>query len=355
MGVWIGWLVALIAGIALGLLWQWLRREIAERSEIEREHAALDAQVRELRSQHEQVMRIDHLAGLGQLLAGAASQIARPVATAREQAAALSGRWIDYRNIVAAYDEAIQHCLVPLDLLVGTDAGQLDAAQLQQVVNHVETARRRLFDARAALVASPFDSQAPLFLRDITEQLDRAETLLKGIGGGPRPGDAGTDQIDVHQALDAALLIAAPQLGERIRVVKRYATGLPALSGSTAQLHQMVLHLVVNACEAIPAEGTLTLETRSSEAGLVEIDIADTGIGIGDEILPRVFEPFFTTRPLQQVGLGLSVVHRIVKAHHGSIQIRTQPGSGTRFTIGLPVSGRPASNVTPLFRQRESA
>ncbi|MEO7916904.1 MAG: ATP-binding protein, partial [Dokdonella sp.] len=69
----------------------------------------------------------------------------------------------------------------------------------------------------------------------------------------------------------------------------------------------------------------------------------------------RVFEPFFTTRPSHQTGLGLTLVHRIVKAHQGSIQVRTQPGTGTRFVITLPVSGRTASNVTPLFRQRDSA
>lgn len=354
MGMWIGWLVALIAAIALGLLWQWLRREIAERSEVERDHALLDAQIGQLRAQHEQVMKIDHLAGLGQLLAGAAQQVVEPVSTAREHIDGLANQWIEHRNVAAAYDEAIQHCLAPLDLMVGVDTSELDAAQLGQLVIHIGVARRRLFDARAAWIASPFGSEAPTRLRDLGSCLETTEQLLKGLGGGPRPGDPGAEPVEINQVLDAALLMAARHLGDHVRVVRRYAE-LPSVRGSFAQIHQLALHLIINACQAIPDSGVLTLETRVGEAGTVEIDIADTGVGISDEVLPRIFEPFFTSRPNVQQGLGLSAVHRIVKAHHGSIQVRTQPGSGTRFGIVLPVSGRAASNVTPLFRQREIA
>lgn len=354
MGIWIGWLVALTGAVALGLLWQWLRHEIAEREDLEREHAALNARSRELEAEHEQVMKIDHLAGLGQLMAGAAEQASQPIAMARERIDTLSGQWIAHRNLLAAYDDAIQHCLAPLDMLVGADTRELAGADLDIVLRHIAQSRRRLFDARASLVSSPFNQTAPNQLREIDERLDRVGILLKGVGSGPRPGDVGTEQVDVSQALDGALLIASRQLGERVRVVKRYAQ-LPAVDGSVAQVTQMVLHLVVNASEAIAGNGVLTLETRVGEAGTIEIDVADTGVGIADEVLPRVFEPFFTTRPNHQTGLGLTVVHRIVKAQQGSIRVRTQPGSGTRFTITLPIKGRPANNVTPLFRQRESA
>ena len=354
MSIWIGWLVALIGAVALGLLWQWLRHEIAEREDLEREHAALDSRSRELQAEHEQVMKIDHLAGLGQLIAGAAGQASQPIAMARERIDTLSGQWIAHRNLVAAYDDAIQQCLAPLDMLVGTDTTELGAGDLEIVLRHVTESRRRLFDARASLMASPFDQSAPSQLREIDGRLDSVEVLLKGVGSGPRPGDPATEQVDVSQAFDGALLIASRQLGERVRVVKRYEK-LPKINGSIAQMHQMVLHLVFNASEAIVGNGVLTLETRLGDNGTIEIDIADTGIGIADEVLPRVFEPFFTTRPSHQIGLGLTVVHRIVKAHHGSIQVRTQPGSGTRFTITLPIKGRAANNVTPLFRQRESA
>lgn len=354
MSIWIGWLVALIGAVALGLLWQWLRHEIAEREDLEREHAALDSRSRELQAEHEQVMKIDHLAGLGQLIAGAAEQASQPIAMARERIDTLSGQWIAHRNLLAAYDDAVQHCLAPLDMLVGTDSAELAAADLDVVLRHIAESRRRLFDVRASLMTSTFEQSAPNQLHEIDERLDRVEILLKGVGSGPRPGDSGTEQVDVNQALDGALLIASRQLGERVRVVKRYAQ-LPAVSGSVAQVHQMVLHLVVNASEAISGNGVLTLETRIGDNGAIEIDVADTGVGIADDVLPRVFEPFFTTRPSHQTGLGLTVVHRIVKAHHGSIQVRTQPGSGTRFTITLPIKGRAANNVTPLFRQRESA
>ncbi|MGB4858192.1 MAG: ATP-binding protein [Dokdonella sp.] len=354
MSIWIGWLVALIGAVALGLLWQWLRHEIAERIDLEREHAVLDVKMRELQAEHEQVMKIDHLAGLGQLMAGAAQQASQPIAMARERIDALAGQWIAHRNLATAYDEAVQTCLAPLDMLVGTDSADLASDDLATVLDHIETTRKRLFDARASLIASPFDQSGSKQLGDVDERLGRVEMLLKGVGSGPRPGDAGTEQVDVNQALDGALLIASRQLGERIRVIRRYAE-LPVVAGSVAQIHQMVLHLVVNASEAMAGDGVLTLETRRTDIGNIEIDIADSGVGISDEILPRVFEPFFTSRPSHQTGLGLTVVHRIVKAHQGSIQLRTQPGSGTRFTISLPIKRPAASNVTPLFRQRDRA
>lgn len=353
MGLWIGWMVAAIAALAIGLLWQWLQREMAERAEVEQEHAALDARLRELRDQHDQIMKVDHLAGLGQLLTGAASQVTQPITAAREQSDELAEQWIECRNLIAAYDEAIQACLAPLDMLVGTDAAALDPDQLQLVVQHVARWRGRLFEARAALMANPFDGEAPPRLRAIREQLDRAAVLLTGLDSGPRPGEVGADDVDIAQALDAALAMAAARLGNRVTVVRRYCES-PLLSGSVAQIRQMALHLVINACEAISGDGVLTLETRLAD-GILEIDVADTGIGISDEILPRVFEPYFTTRPAHQIGLGLATVHRIVKAHRGSIQVRTQPGSGTRFTVTLPLAERPSGVVTPLFRHRESA
>lgn len=354
MGMWIGWLVALIVAVALGLLWQWLRNEIAERIELEREHAVLDARLRELQSEREHVMKIDHLAGLGQLMAGAAQQASQPIAIARARIDALSGQWTAHRDLAVAYDEAVQACFAPLDRLTATDTKVLSQHELATVLILVQANRKRLFEARASLIASAFDQGGSKQLRDIDERLGRVEALLKGVGSGPRPGDAGTDQVDVNQALDGALMIASRQLGERVRVVRRYAD-LPLLAGSIAQIHQMVLHLVINATEAMSGDGVLTLETRRSESGDIHIDIADSGVGISADILPRVFEPFFSSRPARHTGLGLAVVHRIVKAHHGSIKLHTEAGAGTRFTISLPVQSALGNNVTPLFRQRDSA
>lgn len=353
MGVWIGWLVAATALAALGLMWQWLRHEIAERNDVERAHDALGAQIQDLRSQHDQVARIDHLAGLGQLLAGAAPQMIKPLSAARARISSVAEQWIDYRNLVAGCDVAVQQCLAPLDMLVGTDAAELDAAQLNRLVLHVAASRKRVFDAQAALAASTLAGDAPVLLRDTVEQLDHAIGLFEGIGGGRPPGDM-TESFDLVGAADAAIALAQPKLGDRIRVVRRIGD-LPPIRGSIADIRQVLLHLVNNACEAIGGEGVLTLEIRTVGSDIVEIDVADTGCGINDEILPRVFEPFFSTRPQQHVGLGLAVVHRVVKAHNGAVQLRTQPGAGTRVTLRLPVSGRSINNVTPLFRQRESA
>ena len=102
------------------------------------------------------------------------------------------------------------------------------------------------------------------------------------------------------------------------------------------QLNQVVLNLLVNAAQAIDARGRITIST-GCEADRVWFEVADTGGGIEPEVLERIFEPFYTTKPVGQgTGLGLSISYGIVQKHHGSINVTTQPGQGTTFRVSLP-------------------
>ena len=354
MSIWIGWLVALISAIALALLWQWLRHEIAERIDLERDHAVLEMKLRELQAENDPLMKIDDLAGRDQLMTEQAQPSSHLVAQARQPIDGLPDPLITHRNLAAAYDEVVQTCLAPLDMLVGADGKQRDVDDVGTVLRHIQTTRKRLFDARASLIASKGDREGRKQLGDLDERLGRVERLLKAGGTGLETGDVANEQVDINEAIDGALLIASRQLGNRIRVIRHF-TRSPVVAGSIAQIHQMMLHLITNASEAMTSDGVLTVETRRTEMGIIEIDIADSGTGISDEIVGRVFEPFFSSRPTQKTGLGLAIVQRIVKAHQGAIQMRTQPGSGTRFTIRLPIARLPAGNVTSLFRLRDRA
>jgi two-component system sensor histidine kinase AtoS len=124
---------------------------------------------------------------------------------------------------------------------------------------------------------------------------------------------------------------------EQISVVKRYEPNLPPLLGVRQELEQVLLNLLVNAWHAMADGGTLTIVTECREAQAV-ITIADTGCGIPEGHMSRLFEPFFTTKPPEQgTGLGLAVVHRLITAHGGHIDITSEVNRGTTVTLTLPL------------------
>ncbi len=112
---------------------------------------------------------------------------------------------------------------------------------------------------------------------------------------------------------------------------------LPLIDADPSQMHQVLVNLVVNAIQAMPEGGKLIVETRKKN-GFVELRVKDTGTGMSEDIVKQIFLPFFTTKDVNEgTGLGLAVVHGIVKSHNGSIRVDSRPGSGTTFTISLPV------------------
>ena len=123
-----------------------------------------------------------------------------------------------------------------------------------------------------------------------------------------------------------------------VQVVRELARDLPQIVADPAQVKQILVNLVVNAVQAMPDGGTLTIGTRAIDSS-VELFVEDTGTGMSAEILEKIFLPFFTTKDVHGgTGLGLSVVHGIVTAHGGTIKARSRPGLGTRMEIRLPIS-----------------
>jgi signal transduction histidine kinase len=114
---------------------------------------------------------------------------------------------------------------------------------------------------------------------------------------------------------------------------------LPPIRCYPGQLNQVFLNLLVNAAQAIEERGDITIETRTLDGHIV-IRISDTGRGMPPEHLSRIFQPFFTTKAVGKgTGLGLAISHGIIQKHHGTIDVESEPGKGTTFTIRLPVEG----------------
>jgi signal transduction histidine kinase len=142
--------------------------------------------------------------------------------------------------------------------------------------------------------------------------------------------------VNLHDALDRTLNIVRNEIKYKARIETHYGD-LPDVECIPSRLYQVFLNLIVNAGQAIEATGTITISTGAS-AREIWIRFEDTGCGIPKANLKRIFEPFFTTKPVGQgTGLGLSVSYSIVRRHGGAIDVESEVGRGSRFTIRLPV------------------
>ena len=146
-------------------------------------------------------------------------------------------------------------------------------------------------------------------------------------------------RVNLNQVVDDALYFLEARCAKAgIRVVRELATELPEVTADPAQCKQILVNLIVNAVQAMSEGGTLTVSTRADDTAAALV-VQDTGPGMDEEVLEKVFLPFFTTKDVHEgTGLGLAVVHGIVTAHGGSIEVKSRPGRGTRFVIRLPAS-----------------
>jgi len=121
-------------------------------------------------------------------------------------------------------------------------------------------------------------------------------------------------------------------------VVRNYGRELPAAYGNASKLQQVFMNLILNARDAMPNGGRLSIQTRLVETSLV-VDFRDTGIGMPPEVIARIYDPFFTTKDIGQgTGLGLALSYGIVQEHGGRIFVESRPGEGAHFTIKLPTA-----------------
>jgi two-component system NtrC family sensor kinase len=146
-----------------------------------------------------------------------------------------------------------------------------------------------------------------------------------------------TGRVNLNKVVSDALGMFEHRLRrEGIEVVRDLCAELPDITADAGQLMQVLVNVIVNAIQAMPQGGTLTIRTAREE-GIVACSVEDTGTGMSKEVLEKIFVPFFTTKDVSEgTGLGLPVVHGIIKSHGGTIIPKSVPGRGTTFTIRLP-------------------
>ena len=177
----------------------------------------------------------------------------------------------------------------------------------------------------------------------IARESRRCGDLVKNLLAFSRSAPMNPADADLNTIVDQlARLVALKLEVSNVQLQLDLAQDMPRVYCDAAQIEQVLLALVTNAIDAMPRGGTLWLRTRClSDSDEAEIQVRDDGSGIPPEILPRIFEPFMTTKEGGQgVGLGLAVSHSIVEAHRGKITVQSEVGRGTTFTITLPLNGQ---------------
>jgi len=253
----------------------------------------VEEKTRELKSAQEHLLRMERMATIGRLAAIMAHEINNPLAGIRTYAKLLmkrADRAAAAAGGTAADDEGRRH----LELI------ESEAARCGEIVKGLLQ-----FSRKKPLVAEPND------LNTLAEEAMRL----------------------VQHRLDL----------QSVDVRRRYAAGPLSFQCSGQQIVQALLALFINACEAMPGEGVLTVETGAEEGG-VWVRVRDSGVGMDAETQARIFEPFFSTKEdAHGVGLGLSVVENIVARHGGRVDLESSPGQGAAFTLHFPPSPPPAA------------
>ncbi|ETX09028.1 MAG: hypothetical protein ETSY2_01850, partial [Candidatus Entotheonella gemina] len=166
--------------------------------------------------------------------------------------------------------------------------------------------------------------------------LDRIAEMVLSLKDFSRLDRKKVDQVNLNEGLDSALMIAQNTLKHKAEVVKKYGD-IPPVKCAPSQINQVFLNMLVNAAQAIEEWGTITL-TTVAKRNHVEVTIEDDGQGIPEDVLPNIFNPFYTTKDVGEgTGLGLAISYQIIEQHGGEISVESTIGQGTRFTISLPL------------------
>jgi PAS domain S-box-containing protein len=205
----------------------------------------------------------------------------------------------------------------------------------------------------------PTQAHVQGYLDEVLACSSRAKELVRQILLFSRSEDGKQEPVLLQQLIKEALKLLRPTLPTSIKIETHIEASASAVMANATQMHQVMMNLVINAAHALggePGRITIRLDARELDAAAaaslpelapgphVRLEVTDTGCGMDESVMARMFEPFFTTKRVGEgTGLGLAVVHGIIRAHRGAIKVQSQVGAGTTFEIFLPATGQAAA------------
>jgi light-regulated signal transduction histidine kinase (bacteriophytochrome) len=304
-------------------------KHVADQLGVALQHAELLVQTRQkteqlthaledLKQTQAQLFHSEKMSSLGQLVAGIAHEVNNPINF-------IGGNLIHIQEYVQTLFKIIE-------------------AYQQHIPDPPAELRQVFEESDFAYIAEDF----PKLCASMQLGTDRIREIVQSLRNFSRVDEAEVKAVDLHEGLDSTLLILQHRLkaclDNPIKIEKNYGK-LPAIQCHAGQINQVFMNLIGNAIDELEVvtadqtvEGVLTISTRYSEAGWIEVLIQDNGRGIAEDMQASLFDPFFTTKPIGKgTGLGLFISYQIIEKHRGQLLCQSQPGQGTTFAIKLPV------------------
>ena len=284
--------------------------------------AEVTRQTQTIKEAQVQLIQQDKLASIGQLAAGVAHEINNPI-----------GFVYSNLNTLRSYAEDIKSLMEDYKVFI---AGLEKSACSESGCREIQREANRLCRHGSKI---DIDFILDDLLNLIAESRYGAERIRKivcDLKEFARPGEQGLRNVDVNHSLESSLNMIMNAFRQKAEITKAYGE-VPQVRCHARELNQAFMNILMNAVQAIESRGTIRIATRAV-GEQVEITISDSGVGIAGENLTRIFEPFFTTKPVGAgTGLGLNVAYNIIRKHHGTITVESEPNRGTTFVIKLPV------------------
>ncbi len=284
---------------------------------------------RKLEEAQNQLLQSDKMASIGQLAAGIAHEINNPVGFVTSNLHSLR-QYID-------------------DLMSLVDASGAAASLAPS-----SAPERLIFDTELQRVELDYLKQdLPQLLDECADGLGRVKRIVQDLKDFSRVDQSEWQEADLNAGIQSTLNVVRHEVKYKAEVVQNLGT-LPPVLCLAAQLNQVFMNLIVNAAQAMKERGVITLSS-GTEGEWAWVQVDDTGCGMSEEVLRRIFEPFYTTKEVGKgTGLGLSLSFSIVQKHGGTIQVRSTPGAGSSFRVWVPLNG-PATQGQPPHALPEGA
>ena len=306
------------------LLYTSVEQKVQERTqELNEKNTRLEQTLRELQRTQAQLIQSEKMSSLGQLVAGVAHEINNPVGFIYGNLSPATEYVSDLLNLIEMYQE---HYPEPVEEI----EEELEAIELDFLVEDLQK-----------------------LLNSMKVGAERIRDIVLSLRNFSRLDESDMKPVDIHEGIDSTLLILHTRIKEKsetrgIEIVKEYGK-LPQVACYASQLNQVFMNIIVNAIDALQnnrdkehkvnESPTLTIRTETTDSDTVKISIADNGNGMTEEVRSKIFDPFYTTKPVGSgTGLGLSISYSVVvEKHGGSLVCNSAPGEGAEFVIEIPV------------------
>jgi PAS domain S-box-containing protein len=311
-------------------------RDITRLREIERINDELSKAYKDLQDAQDQLIQSEKMASLGRLVAGATHELNNPISFIYSNISHLRKYIHDLKAALHKYNEI---CTYP-------------ALEIADRISDIEVLKQEL-DLDYTI------EDLDRLVDDIDEGARRTKGIVEDLKAFSRSDEGRIEDTDINQDIEMSLNLLVDQHRGRINIHKDYAD-LPRVKCYAGQIGQVFMNLIANACQAINGKGDIWIATRHETSSVsksdvrregrksqvasrksmdtVVISVRDNGTGIAPDVIDKIFDPFFTTKDVGQgAGLGLSVSYGIIQRHKGQISVDSQVGSGTTFTIRIPV------------------